>query len=296
MTDGDLRVPRRRRPDAAAGLRDLRGDRRRRPWRRRRQRAAVPAVLLGGQHRRRGSAVGVLHDAPASRASCRRTTGAEGRDRATSAARCSCRSSTPTQAPYSGDLRQLSIQALCTNRDLVLQMPMGLGESDFSLDIAAPVTSVRRDRRPEPAVLGAGGRRDRLARDQSSVAQLPVAGRCHRAGGGGRAARSARALRGDRRRERAAADRGHPVGERRSRRAPAAGAGPDRLRARPRDHRGRRRAGVRGRERVPARRGARSLLRAVRVDQLVHRNRAAVADREARSTDGRHNWGARPTL
>jgi type VI secretion system protein ImpG len=48
-----------------------------------------------------------------------------------------------TQAPYSADLRQLSMQALCTNRDLVLLMPMGLGQSDFSLNIAAPVTSVR---------------------------------------------------------------------------------------------------------------------------------------------------------
>jgi type VI secretion system protein ImpG len=47
------------------------------------------------------------------------------------------------QAPYSADLRQLSIQALCTNRDLVLQMPVGLGQTDFSLNIAAPVTSVR---------------------------------------------------------------------------------------------------------------------------------------------------------
>jgi type VI secretion system protein ImpG len=47
------------------------------------------------------------------------------------------------QAPYHADLRQLSIQALCTNRDLVLQMPMGLGQSDFTLNIAAPVKSVR---------------------------------------------------------------------------------------------------------------------------------------------------------
>jgi len=47
------------------------------------------------------------------------------------------------QAPYSEDLRQLSVEALCTNRDLVLQMPMGLGQTDFSLNIAAPVTSVR---------------------------------------------------------------------------------------------------------------------------------------------------------
>ena len=48
-----------------------------------------------------------------------------------------------SEAPYSGDLRQLSIQALCTNRDLVLQMPIGIGTSDLSLDVAAPVASVR---------------------------------------------------------------------------------------------------------------------------------------------------------
>lgn len=49
----------------------------------------------------------------------------------------------PNQAPFSGNLRQLSLQVLCTNRDLVLQMPMGLGATDFSLEVAAPVTSVR---------------------------------------------------------------------------------------------------------------------------------------------------------
>jgi type VI secretion system protein ImpG len=47
------------------------------------------------------------------------------------------------QAPYSGDLRQLSVQVLCTNRDLVLQMPMGIGKTDFSLDLAAPVGAIR---------------------------------------------------------------------------------------------------------------------------------------------------------
>ena len=46
-------------------------------------------------------------------------------------------------APFSGDLRQLSIQTLCTNRDLVLQMPVGIGKSDFTLDVAAPVTTIR---------------------------------------------------------------------------------------------------------------------------------------------------------
>ena len=35
----------------------------------------------------------------------------------------------PTQAPFSGDLRQLSIETLCTNRDLVLQMAKGGGRA-----------------------------------------------------------------------------------------------------------------------------------------------------------------------
>jgi len=54
------------------------------------------------------------------------------------------------QAPFSGDLRQLSVQALCTNRDLVLQLPIGLGTTDFTLDIAAPVTEIRVLGRPSP--------------------------------------------------------------------------------------------------------------------------------------------------
>jgi type VI secretion system protein ImpG len=49
----------------------------------------------------------------------------------------------PAEAPFRSDLRQLSIQTLCTNRDLVLQMPVGLGSSDFTLDVAAPVKGVR---------------------------------------------------------------------------------------------------------------------------------------------------------
>jgi type VI secretion system protein ImpG len=49
----------------------------------------------------------------------------------------------PSQAPFSGDLRQLSVQVTCTNRDLALNMPMGLGKTDFNLDISAPVTSIR---------------------------------------------------------------------------------------------------------------------------------------------------------
>jgi type VI secretion system protein ImpG len=49
----------------------------------------------------------------------------------------------PKDAPFAGDLRQLTVQTLCTNRDLVLLMPVGIGPTDFTLDIAAPVKSVR---------------------------------------------------------------------------------------------------------------------------------------------------------
>jgi type VI secretion system protein ImpG len=49
----------------------------------------------------------------------------------------------PAEAPFSSDLRQLSIQTVCTNRELILQMPIGLGPSDFTLDVAAPVKSIR---------------------------------------------------------------------------------------------------------------------------------------------------------
>jgi type VI secretion system protein ImpG len=49
----------------------------------------------------------------------------------------------PAEAPFSGDLRQLSVETLCTNRDLVLQMPKGAGATDLSLDVAAPVESIR---------------------------------------------------------------------------------------------------------------------------------------------------------
>jgi type VI secretion system protein ImpG len=49
----------------------------------------------------------------------------------------------PLDAPFRGDLRQLSIKAECTNRDLALQMPVGGSQTDLSLEIAAPVKSIR---------------------------------------------------------------------------------------------------------------------------------------------------------
>jgi len=61
------------------------------------------------------------------------------------------------QAPFSGDLRQLSIETLCTNRDLVLHMPVGIAKSDFALDVAAPVVRIRvvaGPSRPIPSLAG----------------------------------------------------------------------------------------------------------------------------------------------
>jgi type VI secretion system protein ImpG len=48
----------------------------------------------------------------------------------------------PASAPYAEELTQISVSALCTNRDLPLIMPTG-GQSDFMLDAAAPVRAVR---------------------------------------------------------------------------------------------------------------------------------------------------------
>jgi type VI secretion system protein ImpG len=47
------------------------------------------------------------------------------------------------QAPFSRELRQLSVHALCTNRDLPLLLPLGAGTTDLSLEIAAPVSAIR---------------------------------------------------------------------------------------------------------------------------------------------------------
>ena len=48
----------------------------------------------------------------------------------------------PAAAPYAEQLTQISVNTLCTNRDLPLIMPTG-GQSDFRLDAAAPVRAVR---------------------------------------------------------------------------------------------------------------------------------------------------------
>jgi len=61
----------------------------------------------------------------------------------------------PTEAPYSGTIRQLGVDVLVSNRDLPLLMPVG-GAADFTMAISAPVDGIRCLRgpsRPRPAIL-----------------------------------------------------------------------------------------------------------------------------------------------
>ena len=63
------------------------------------------------------------------------------------------------EAPYRADLKQLGLQILCTNRDLPLHMPVGLGNTDFSLQTGAPVQAIRciaGPTRPRPSMAGIG--------------------------------------------------------------------------------------------------------------------------------------------
>ena len=59
------------------------------------------------------------------------------------------------EAPYSAELRQVTVDALCTNRDLSLLAPVGGSGSDLTLQASAPVESVRfvaGPTRPTPAL------------------------------------------------------------------------------------------------------------------------------------------------
>jgi type VI secretion system protein ImpG len=43
------------------------------------------------------------------------------------------------EAPFKSELRQLGLETLCTNRDLPLQLPIGIGKTDFTIQTGAPV-------------------------------------------------------------------------------------------------------------------------------------------------------------
>ena len=60
-----------------------------------------------------------------------------------------------TQAPYPGNVKQLAVTALCTNRDLPLLTVVGSGESDFYLPEGGPVSEIRAvvpPTRPRPSL------------------------------------------------------------------------------------------------------------------------------------------------
>ena len=46
-------------------------------------------------------------------------------------------------APYNAKLRELGVKALCTNRHLPIQMAVGVGRTDFTMGLSAPVNSIR---------------------------------------------------------------------------------------------------------------------------------------------------------
>lgn len=64
------------------------------------------------------------------------------------------------EAPFHHELKQIDLRVLCTNRDLPLLMPLGAGSTDFTLNIGAPVQSIRCVAGPSPPrpplVYGAG--------------------------------------------------------------------------------------------------------------------------------------------
>jgi type VI secretion system protein ImpG len=46
-------------------------------------------------------------------------------------------------APFSTDLKQLAVAVYCTNRDLPLTVPLGRGETDFTMEAGAPVAAIK---------------------------------------------------------------------------------------------------------------------------------------------------------
>jgi type VI secretion system protein ImpG len=56
----------------------------------------------------------------------------------------------PDEGPYRPSLRQLSVETICTNRDLPLHLSLGQARTDFTLESGAPVESIRCLTGPSP--------------------------------------------------------------------------------------------------------------------------------------------------
>ena len=98
---------------------------------------------------RRASAA-LLHGPPRAAASVARGSGATGPRSSYVGSEVFLSLVDPAEAPYRSDLRQLAVDALCTNRDLPLLMPVGAGKTDFTLESGAPVEAVRCVAGPTP--------------------------------------------------------------------------------------------------------------------------------------------------
>ena len=208
--------------------------------------------------------------------------GAAARARATSAPRCSCRWSMPRRRRSAATCASCRSRRCAPTATWCCRCRWASATERLLARHRRAGGEHPRDQRPEPSVRAAGRRRGRLARDQPSVAQLPVAASTRRRQEGAAALRDLLELYARRRRrQRAAADRRHPVGAawppRRCRRAAGA-------RARSAFGRGLEitvevdELAFEGGSAFLLGVGAGPLLRALRVDQLVHRNRAALAD------------------
>ena len=60
----------------------------------------------------------------------------------------------PNEAPYRSGLRQLAVDTLCTNRDLPQLLTLGEGDTDFTMELGAPITGMHclaGPSRPRPA-------------------------------------------------------------------------------------------------------------------------------------------------
>lgn len=80
-------------------------------------------------------------------------------------------------APVSEGLRQLEVKALCTNRDLPIQMGVGRGATDFTLDTGAPVNAVRVVAGPtRPRTAATGGETSWRLVSQLSLNYLSLTG------------------------------------------------------------------------------------------------------------------------
>ena len=76
------------------------------------------------------------------------------------------------EGPFHSSLRQLSVDTLCTNRDLPLIMPVGNRATDFDVAPGVPLESHTMPGRTHSAQAIAGGWRNELASHRAFVAQL----------------------------------------------------------------------------------------------------------------------------